>query len=105
VVAAVEALEDAHVRLTDGSSLDVDAVVAATGYSPGLEPVVGHLGVLDERGVPLVTGERTVPGVRGLHFVGISLQLSGQLYEIAREARRVGESLAARETARSVAAS
>jgi putative flavoprotein involved in K+ transport len=94
VVAAVEALDGDRVRLADGSSLDVDAVVAATGYSPGLEPVVGQLGVLDERGVPIVTGAASVPGARGLHFVGISLQLSGQLFEIAREARRLGEALA-----------
>ena len=48
------------------------AVVVATGYRAGLEPLVGHLGVLDGRGLPLVHGaararRRRGPVVHGLH--------------------------------------
>jgi len=32
--------------------LQPDAVICATGYRRGLEPFVGNLGVLDERGAP-----------------------------------------------------
>lgn len=33
-------LEDGRVRLADGTNVRVDAVVAATGFRPGLEPLV-----------------------------------------------------------------
>ena len=96
VVAATESLDGPRVCLADGSSLEPDAVIAAIGYSTGLEPVVGHLGVLDERGVPLVHGAAEHPTAPGLHFVGIKAELSGLLREIGIEARAVGRALAAR---------
>ena len=43
-------------ELTDGTRVEADAIIAATGYRRGLEPLVGHLGVLDERGLPRVHG-------------------------------------------------
>ncbi len=44
--------------LADGTRVDVDAVVAATGFRTGLEPLVGHLGVLDDRDEPVMHGGR-----------------------------------------------
>jgi cation diffusion facilitator CzcD-associated flavoprotein CzcO len=93
VVAAVERFEDGGVRLADGSLTRPDAVIAATGYRPDLEAMVGHLGVLDDRGVPLVHGARTLPHARGLYFVGIKVELAGLIREIAREARAVGRAI------------
>ena len=52
VVAGVESFDRTGVRLADGTSIEADAVVAATGYRCGLEPLVGHLEALDRRGVP-----------------------------------------------------
>jgi putative flavoprotein involved in K+ transport len=95
VVAAVEGFTASGVLLADGSVDSADAVVAATGYRPQLDPLVGHLDVLDHRGMPLVHGTRTLPHAPGLHFVGIQVELSGLLREIAREARAVGRHLAA----------
>jgi putative flavoprotein involved in K+ transport len=46
------------VLLADGSRVQPDVVIAATGYRRGLEPLVGHLGMLDDKGTPLVTGGR-----------------------------------------------
>src|SRR4051812_30635127 len=60
-VAAVAALDGDEVVLADGSGLTPDAVIAATGYSTALEPVVGHLGVLGPRGAPVVHGRQSVP--------------------------------------------
>ena len=96
VVAATESVDGPRVCLADGSSLEPDAVIAAIGYTTGLEPVVGHLGVLDGRGVPLVHGAAEHPSAPGLHFVGIKAELSGLLREIGIEARAVGKTLAAR---------
>jgi hypothetical protein len=99
VVPEVETLDADSVRLVDGSILSPDAVLCATGYRSGLEPLVGHLGVLDERGLPLVHGADTLPELPGLYFVGISIELSGLLREIGREARAVGRAVAERATA------
>ncbi len=93
-VAAVDSFEGAVVQLTDGRTLTPDAVVAATGYSPGLEALVGALGVLDATGVPRVRGGRTVPEAPGLHFVGVTVALSGLLFEISREARSAARVIA-----------
>jgi putative flavoprotein involved in K+ transport len=96
VVAETVAVDGPEVHLADGSTLTPDAVVAATGFTTGLEPLVGHLDVLDHRGVPTVHGADEHPGARGLHFVGLEATLSGLLREIGLEARRVGTVLAAR---------
>jgi cation diffusion facilitator CzcD-associated flavoprotein CzcO len=67
IVPAVESLGDESVWLADGSCIKPDDVIAATGYRTRLEPMVGHLGVLDERGAPLATSGEALPGLR---FVG-----------------------------------
>jgi len=95
VVAATESIDGPDVHLADGATVRPDAVVAATGFTTGLEPVVGHLDVLDRRGVPLVHGADDLPSARGLHFVGIKAELSGLLREIGLQARAVGRALAA----------
>jgi putative flavoprotein involved in K+ transport len=94
VVPAVEGFEGTDVRLADGTLRRPDAVIAATGYTPDLQPLVGHLGVLDASGVPRVHGVRTRPQAPGLYFVGIAVELGGLLREITREARAVGRALA-----------
>lgn len=69
VVRGVAALDPATdtVDLDDGSQVRVDAVIAAAGFRPGLEPLVGHLGVLDEHGLPVAHDQH--PARPGLHFV------------------------------------
>jgi hypothetical protein len=70
IVAGVESLDESGVGLADGTCVQPDAVIAATGYRSGLEPVVGHLGVLDERGVPRVRGgAEAAPGLRFVGYV------------------------------------
>jgi putative flavoprotein involved in K+ transport len=95
VVPAVERFEGSAVHLADGTTRRPHAVVAATGYRPDLEGMVGHLDVLDATGVPRVHGSRTLMHAPGLHFVGIAVELTGLLREITREARAVGRALAA----------
>jgi hypothetical protein len=92
-VAAVESFDGAAVRLADGSTLAPDVVVAATGYRRGLEDLVGHLGVLDARGRPLVHGRRTHRDAPDLHFTGYTNPLSGMLRELARDADRIARAI------------
>jgi putative flavoprotein involved in K+ transport len=71
-------------------------VVAATGYRRGLEALVGHLGVLDDRGRPVVHGRRAYASAPGLHFIGFTNPVSGMFREIAIDARRIASTLSAR---------
>lgn len=75
--------------LADGSRAQPDAVIAATGYRCGLEPLVGHLSVLDARGKPLVHGADQHPGAPGLFFTGFRFELSGQLRLMRFDARAI----------------
>ena len=89
VVDAVADLDESGAHLVDGSHLAVDHVIAATGYRTALEPLVGHLGVLDGDGRP--TGPVPRPG---LGFVGFRIPLTGTLWAIDRDARAVADAIA-----------
>ncbi len=94
VVAAVKGFEEGEVLLADGERIAPDAVVAATGYERGLEGLVGGLGVLDERGRPVVHGARTPDGAPDLYFTGFTNPISGNLREMALDARRIARAVA-----------
>jgi putative flavoprotein involved in K+ transport len=93
IVPAVVELAGSEVVLADGSRIEPDAVVAATGFRPGLEPLVGHLDVLDEHGTPLVHGGATHRNAPSLYFVGLTFELSGLLRESGKEARQVASAI------------
>jgi len=93
IVAAVEGFDGADVLLADGSRIQPDAVIAATGFRAGLEGLVDGLDVLGPRGLPKHTdGEPALPG---LWFVGFTPTLGGQLREGSIAARKVAAALAA----------
>ena len=94
VVAALDRLEEDRAVLADGTQLEVDAVIAATGYRPGLEPLVGHLGVLDDRGEPLVRGAGELARAPGLHFVGYQVTLGGTFRLVGIEAKQLARAIA-----------
>jgi putative flavoprotein involved in K+ transport len=81
ILPAIEKFGPGRVELVDGSSVEPDAVVAATGYRPGLEALVGHLGVLDSEGFPLGHGDTPPPGAQGLFFIGFQYGLPGLFRE------------------------
>jgi putative flavoprotein involved in K+ transport len=89
VVGAVVGFEGDKVLLAGGESVAPDAVIAATGYRRGLEPLVGHLGVLDGQGRPVVHGGQTSPNAPGLYFTGFTNPLSGMFRELKLDARRI----------------
>lgn len=93
-VGAVVSLEGGKVHLADGESISPEVVIAATGYRRGLEPLIGHLGILDGAGLPLVHGPQTHPGAPGLRFTGFTNPISGMLREIARDAPKVAAAVA-----------
>ncbi len=94
LVAAVEAFEGPDVILSDGERIQPEVVIAATGYDRGLDPLVGHLGVLGSDGEPTHNGVPASPAAPGLYFVGYGLWLRGQLPLTSRDARRVARAIA-----------
>lgn len=91
VLRGVESLDPTGVRLDDGAYVEPDAVICATGYRRGLEPLVGHLDVLGEHGAPRAVGER--PAANGLRFIGYVPRPS-QLGYMGKEAKRAANAIA-----------
>ncbi|MEU6801298.1 flavin-containing monooxygenase [Streptomyces neyagawaensis] len=94
IVAAVERFEDGKVVLADGSHVETDAVIAATGYQRALEGLLGHLDVLDERGKPVVHGARSPRNAPGLYFTGFTNPISGMFRELALDAEKIAKAVA-----------
>jgi cation diffusion facilitator CzcD-associated flavoprotein CzcO len=91
VVAAVAAFDPAGVRLADGGGIEPEAVICATGYRRALEPLVGHLGVTGERGMPTVIAPRAA--APGLRFAGFVVRPGG-LGFMGKQARRSARAIA-----------
>ena len=101
VVAAVASLDQTGARLTDGTRVEPGAIIAATGYGSGLQAIVGHLGVLDERGFPRAHGgPAAAPGLR---FIGYR-PAPGQIGDMGREARRAARAIKSELTSPAVLA-
>ena len=94
VVAAVDGFEKDEVLLADGTRVTPDTVIAATGYARSLEDLVGHLDVLDARGLPVVNGAGTPPNAPGLHFTGFVTPISGTFREVAIDAVKIAKAVA-----------
>ncbi|MDX3161877.1 NAD(P)/FAD-dependent oxidoreductase [Streptomyces scabiei] len=93
IVGPVEGFEDGKVALGDGTRIETDAVIAATGYRRGLEGLVGHLDVLDGRGKPVVHGARSPGNAPGLYFTGFTNPISGMFRELALDAEKIARTI------------
>jgi hypothetical protein len=92
VVPAVEEILPDRVRFAGGVLHRFEAIIFATGYSPGLDKVVkGFETIADGRGKPNRFAEETA--IFGLYFVGFRNPPTGALREISLEAPRVARSL------------
>jgi putative flavoprotein involved in K+ transport len=98
LVPAVERFDGEAVELGDGSRIRPDVVIAATGYRSGLEPLIGHLGVLGASGRPQLL-DRIGTVAPGLFLNGYWLPLSGELSAMRRTSRRIARAIAARTRA------
>jgi len=95
VVAEVQRLDGADVLLVDSTCLQPDSVICATGYRRGLEPLVGHLGVLQADGIPIChSGAPEHPGAPRLYFCGMWAPFSGQIRVGPIHARRLARAAA-----------
>jgi cation diffusion facilitator CzcD-associated flavoprotein CzcO len=94
VVAAVDGFSEREVILADGSRVTANAVIAASGYSADLEPLVGHLGVLKQNGRPKFHDSETHPDAPGMYFIGFTNPLSGNLRQLRFDAKRIARAIA-----------
>jgi putative flavoprotein involved in K+ transport len=76
------------VVFSDGSEGDFDAVVAATGFRPGLDQLLDVPGAIDEDGLPR-EGPRGAGLLQGLFFAGFTETVRGQLYEANKAAPKL----------------
>ncbi len=91
IVSTVERFDGSEARITGGAQLELDVVIYATGYSTGLEPLVGHLGLVDDRGTPVAVGVK--PAAKGLRFVGYTARPSFIGF-VAKQSRRMAKRIA-----------
>jgi putative flavoprotein involved in K+ transport len=93
VRAAVARLTESGAVFVDGTSDRFDAIIAATGFTTGLESLVDAPGATDAAGEPRgVSGEPTAHP--GLYFVGFTHSLRGHLFEANRASRRLARHVA-----------
>ena len=83
-----------NVCFTDGSACSPDVVICTTGYRPALAPLAGHLGVLDEAGMPPFTGPSSSPLHPGLWFFGLDRSIYGNMYIRRPQARQLARMIA-----------
>jgi putative flavoprotein involved in K+ transport len=99
VVAGVVGFEGASVLLADGSSIEPDAVISCAGYKRGLEPLVGHLGLIGAKGRPIVHGPEMADNAPDLHFIGFTNPISGMFREFGFDAKKIARVQARRRAA------
>lgn len=91
VVSPVAALAGGEVILTDDSRLAPDVMICATGYRPGLGPLVGHLGLLTPEGAPVTLAPS--PAADGLYFHGL-LSRPALIGYVAKQSRVLAKRIA-----------
>ncbi|WP_431899836.1 flavin-containing monooxygenase [Nonomuraea sp. bgisy101] len=87
IVPEISRFEGQDVVLRDDRRVRPDLVLAATGYRPGLEPLVGHLRVLNAEGLPAAGSPP------GLWFIGYRTAIEGNLRQHPIEARRIARAI------------
>jgi putative flavoprotein involved in K+ transport len=93
VVRGLAGFDGREVLLDGGDRIEPEVVIVATGYRRGLEPLIGHLGLVGPKGRPVVHGPKTDPSAPGLHFIGFSNPISGNLREIALDSKRIARAI------------
>ena len=96
VVPGIERFHETGVTFVDGTKIDVDLVVLATGYRAAIDAFLeGSNRYLNERGYPKKLGAKAEPP--GPYFVGFGNPPTGQLLEIREQARAVADKIAGTE--------
>lgn len=92
IVSAVDGFDADKVRLVDGELVTVETVIAATGFRPGLEDLVGGLDVLERNGHPVANG--VTAALPGLWFAGFAEPFTGPLRSFRLQATPMARTIA-----------
>jgi putative flavoprotein involved in K+ transport len=88
----IERFDSTSVFYADGSSEEIDVVIAATGFRAGLEKFLMVPDVIDDDGRPrFLSGE--ISSAPGLFFIGFDETVRGQLFEINLKSRRLAATI------------
>lgn len=96
VAPGIDHINAKTVTFTDGSERPFQAIVLATGYRPGLAPVLGETlatRVLNERGYPKrlwFSG----PELSNLYFLGFTTPLTGIIYNLTIDSETIANAIA-----------
>jgi putative flavoprotein involved in K+ transport len=93
VVGGLEGFDGDDVLLAGGERIRTDAVIVATGWLRGLEPLVGRYGVLGHKGRPVVHGPDTHPNAPRMYFIGYTNPISGMFRELNIDSRRIARAI------------
>lgn len=96
IVGGLVGFDGRDVILAGRERIQPEAVIVATGYSRGLEPLVGDLGVLGTKGRPTVHGAQTHPNAPNLYFTGYTNPISGMFRELNIDARKIARAISRR---------
>lgn len=77
IVAETESFSEDRVHLSDGTAIDPDVVICATGYRSGLPELFGHLSVLTATGQPRCPMGETCEEEPGIWFTGYKPVFTG----------------------------
>jgi cation diffusion facilitator CzcD-associated flavoprotein CzcO len=89
---AISSLTATGAVYSDGVEEPYDAIIAATGFTTGLEDLLEVDGVLDDSGEPLAaSGAET--GKPGLYFIGYTHSLRGHLFEARLASKRLARNV------------
>lgn len=96
VLPGVDRVNAKTVSFTDGSERPFDAIILATGYRPGLAPILGpdlSARILSERGYPRQLWS-DAPGLDGLYFLGFTTPLTGIIYNLTIDSDKIARHVA-----------
>jgi len=91
----IASFDNNEVVFDDNSRLTPNIVITATGYQCGLEPLVGHLGLLKDNGRPLISGSMQHPQAPGLWLAVMTPPMGGALRAIRKAAGPVALAIVA----------
>ena len=96
VVPGIDRVNRNGVTFADGSAHSFDVIILATGYRPGLTPILGDdllARIANERGYPkrLWFDE---PDLQGLYFLGFTTPLTGIIYNLTIDSETIAKHVA-----------
>nr|WP_037112322.1 NAD(P)/FAD-dependent oxidoreductase [Rhizobium sp. 2MFCol3.1] len=96
VVSPVSRIDGKYVKLRDGTLIEPDIIISATGYSAGLESLLGGLGVVDAVGNAVRRGNGSGSSIPGLFFAGMTPGLVSYFHNAGKEGRDIARVISAR---------